>query len=46
MFILLIVITLLFLLAALGEKDKDRASDYLCIFALCLVLSVAVYLVG
>lgn len=44
MVIFLIIITLLFLLAALGEKDKDKSNKYLGVFVISLVLSVMTYL--
>lgn len=46
MLALLIVLTILFAMGTIGEKDKTEAKRYTVCFIVCLVLTVAVWAIG
>lgn len=46
MLVLLVILTTLFALGCIGEKDKTEAKRYTVCFIVCLVLTVAVWAIG
>lgn len=46
MLVLLIILTILFVLGCIGEKDNAKAERYMVCFIVCLVLTVAVWAIG
>ena len=46
MLVLLVILTILFVLGCIGEKDNAKAERYTVCFVVCLMLTVAVWVVG